>query len=196
MHAARIYAGRKLFELRKVLPKELPRRVFLYETEKQQVTGHFVVQRIISASPQSLWEITGSKGTTKKRFYRYFEGKEFGHAFEISSVLRYRLPVRLNNGGLQCPIPQNFLYLASFPEVHRELRHRAFSEAIARLKTPFHLRPISNGAEEKFISLVQKHISGSYAETGERYARKVLQIHREGEDAEGVFSIGKCILEI
>ncbi|MBZ0218606.1 MAG: hypothetical protein K8F25_18770 [Fimbriimonadaceae bacterium] len=198
MHAARIYSGRKVFELRKVLPRELPRRIFLYETEKARITGHIVVEKVISADPKKLWDATGPKGTTKGRFFRYFSDKKVGHAYKILCAVKYKTPLKVNgeSADVSHPVPQNFIYLETFPHLHRVLREMALSESFESIRAPFRCRPISQNNKAEFIRLVNKHISGSYAETGIKYARKLIQVHNQGEDTEGIFSLRKIIFEI
>jgi predicted transcriptional regulator len=197
VHAKRIYSGKKTFELRKVIPKELPRRIFLYETEKSEVTGHIVVEKILSGPPVEIWGRTRDRGTTKERFFRYFSGKKVAHAFQISCAVKYKESIRYRDEkGESYPTPQSFLYVQSFPALSRLLRGRALLESLASIPEPFRFRPIQRSNEREFVRLVRKHISLSYSETGEKYARKLLELHKSGEDVEGVFSLRKTILEV
>jgi hypothetical protein len=51
-HSDRIFNGSKHFELRKIIPKNVPRRVFVYEAEgSKSIVGHFVVDQILSGLP-------------------------------------------------------------------------------------------------------------------------------------------------
>jgi len=47
-----------------------------------------------------------------------------------------------------------------------------------------------------FVELVDKHISGSYLETGREYGRKLIAVSASNQDCEGIFTLRKRILEV
>ncbi len=75
------------------------------------VVGEFDVKHIISDDVAALWERTRSKaGIDSDVFFRYFAGREVGHAIAIGDVRRYRTPRALGTHyGVRAP--QSFLYL-------------------------------------------------------------------------------------
>jgi predicted transcriptional regulator len=75
------------------------------------VAGEFDVEHIISDDLASLWERTRSKaGIDSDGFFKYFAGREVGHAIAIGDVRRYVKPLALQaHYGVRAP--QSFLYL-------------------------------------------------------------------------------------
>ena len=200
MHAHRLYDGTKTYELRKTVPSSVPRKFYLYEVDGiSAITGHVIVEKVCSGTPESLWAALGRKATTKERFFRYFAGRDVAHALEVNDVLRYRQPI-----GLKCilevqpsfRVPQNFLYLQNLPALKGVLRDRSFAECIDSNHEGIQLRGIQQVNEPIFVELVEKHISGSYLETGGNYAEHLLSIKGLGEDAEGILTLRKHLLEI
>lgn len=199
MHAKRIYAGKKTFELRKVLPREIPHRIFLYETERKKITGHIIVESVISGRPETIWKRTRERGTTRTRFFQYFGDRPVAHAFKIAKAVKYKSPISPDTLGLFANgffSPQNFLYLEKFPSLRTALHRHAFNEVLTLINKPFLLSRLSSANRKAFVRMTQRHISGSYLETGSAYARKLIQVHSTPSDVEGILSLGKTILEV
>src|SRR5688500_353435 len=68
-HADRIFDGSKHYELRKILPRLLPRRVYLYEVGGGGVVGSFEVGGVIRTDPDELWSRVGNAAATLQRFH-------------------------------------------------------------------------------------------------------------------------------
>src|SRR6266850_2129857 len=82
-HAARLYCGDKKYELRRVMPKAIPRRLFLYESDgERKISGHAIVERLLCGKQEDLWEVTGTRATTRTRFFEYFGDSEVAYALE------------------------------------------------------------------------------------------------------------------
>jgi len=94
------------------------------------------------------------------------------------------------------PVPQGFVYLDSFPSLKQALEEKGLEEVIQRVSRPLKLQLIKPENHQSLRRLTTKHISNSYLETGTSYASKLLQIHQDKEDKEGIFSTKKIILEI
>jgi len=58
------------------------------------------------------------------------------------------------------------------------------------------LRALDAKNEAGFVEGVENHISGNYLEAGRAYGEKLLEIARQGNDNEGIFTTRKHILEI
>lgn len=58
------------------------------------------------------------------------------------------------------------------------------------------LQHIEKRYAHQFIELVERHISGSYQETGAAYAEKLLEIDAHGDDPEGIITQSKLILQV
>lgn len=199
-HASKLYDGIKLFELRKVVPRDIPRRIFLYETEDvKSVTGYLIINRVISGTPDMIWKETGESATTKTRFFSYFENKSQAHAFEVECAIKFKQPISLKKictieQGFR--VPQNFLYLKNLPKIHSFLLSILIENIFPIKFDTISLQPIIGKNENRFIDLVDIHISGSYLETSKDYAKKLLLIHKSGSDTEGFITINKFVLEI
>lgn len=199
-HSQKIFAGRKLFELRKVIPRSMPRRMFLYETQDSaMITGHVVIDDVLCGSPSDVWDQTGEAATTKSSFDAYFAGRRLAYAYRIAVAVRYRNPLSREQITAIEPgfrVPQNFLYLQNVPRLRQTLQDLALSESMADASEHLKLSIITTRQRTTFRRLVKKHISGSYLETGEQYAEKLLEIAESGEDLEGFMTTGKTVCSI
>ena len=109
-----ILRGEKKYEFRRSIFTRRVDIILLYATAPVgRVLAEFDVRSIISDSVQSLWNRTKSfAGIGEDFFFRYFQGREYGHAIEIGEVRPFKAPF--------CPIrtlgirpPQSFVYLHS-----------------------------------------------------------------------------------
>src|SRR5690348_9666761 len=176
VHAGKIYTLSKKFELRKSAPRLVPRRLFLYETgDVRAITGHVVVDRVLSGIPEEVWRLTRERATTRPRFDHYFRGRKVAYAYSLSSALRYSRPMPLPDileiePGFR--VPQQFLYLQNLPSLHRRLRTLCINECLSLSRSGFSLREISDTQRADFVRSVSVHISSGYSETGRAYAQK------------------------
>jgi predicted transcriptional regulator/GNAT superfamily N-acetyltransferase len=200
VHASRIYGGSKLFEFRKTIPRIVPRRMFLFETgDVAAVTGHIIVESVLSGAPQEIWDATGEIGTARASFERYFNGKNRAYAYKIAEAVRYKSPLtkpailQLEPGYRS---PQHFLYLQHLPALRHNLVSLAVEESFGTLRGALRLPKIENRDVPPFRRLVKRHISKSYFETGTVYADKLLAVAEAGDDAEGFLTLSKSIRAI
>lgn len=112
-YAYKIFDGSKRFEFRKALFKD-PRvkTIVVYASSPvQKVIGEFEIDKILSASPERLWEETQAfSGISESIFFRYFANKEVGHAIKIKNTQMYREPKSIKDDFNAYP-PQSFVYL-------------------------------------------------------------------------------------
>lgn len=199
-HVADIFSGRKKFELRKGLPSQVPRRIFLMRSNGESaVVGHINVSKVFRAAPAELWKSVSGGGVAKKRFESYFEGYKQGTAFEIASFCEYVDPIpvakiREIEPGFR--VPQNFLYLDKLPRLRDAFDRLAFRESVRKTGVDISFRRLSPDGTKQFVALVEQHISGSYLETGKAYGEKLVEIDQAESDIEGIFTEKKVILEI
>jgi len=198
VHAERLYKGEKVFELRKSIPRIVPRRIFLYETNGVKgVRGHIIVERVLSGSPESLWRTVGNRATSKIRFDEYFHGRSIAFAFEVGEAVVYQNPIKLEEMSRIQPgfrPSQNFLYLQNFPALKKHLQEIAMRESFNFGADDCRLTPLdSSVAATQFVAMVENHISDSYLETGRRYGEKLIELDRLGKDPEGIFTRKKTI---
>jgi predicted transcriptional regulator/RimJ/RimL family protein N-acetyltransferase len=197
-HAQRIFNGSKHYELRKVLPKERFKRVFLYESGGSGVVGCFDAGRIIKKSVSDLWEEVGPEATTQDRFFAYFANFTNGYAIEIRNPLRFNTPVsakRLNGDFTKLVPPQNFLVLDPGQPLYTILE----SERTVTLQNSpprVTLRRIAKEQHETYRKLVYRHISPHYEDIDESFADSNLRVHEKGFDSAGFFTIRKEVLSV
>lgn len=107
-----IIRGEKKFEFRRCIFARPVDVVVVYATVPvRRVVAEFDVRSIMSETLPILWKRTHqSSGIDRKFFWKYFKGKDYGHAIEIGEVRTYKTPF--------CPIeelgvypPQSFVYL-------------------------------------------------------------------------------------
>lgn len=110
--AKMIYERKKQFEYRRVAPVHPIQRVYIYETESvKKITGSFLCLKILSGSPQWLWqEVQWANDIKESTFFDYFDGCKTAHAIRILSPFAFSDPLTLRDLHLKHP-PQNFFYL-------------------------------------------------------------------------------------
>ncbi|WP_370931089.1 ASCH domain-containing protein [Bartonella sp. DGB1] len=110
----KIFSGEKKYEFRKSIPKRLGiSNVVVYSTlPVGKVIGEFTFRKILSLTPNALWDITkDSSGITKEFFDDYFRDKSLAHAFEIDSFNLYSAYLDISEilpSGLP---PQSYCYI-------------------------------------------------------------------------------------
>lgn len=124
--AEAILRGEKKYEFRRSIFTRPVDIVLLYASAPvQRVLAEFDVRSIVTESVETLWELTKrSAGIGEDLFYRYFAGRDYGHAIEIGEVRPYKIPF--------CPVeylgirpPQSFAYVNScfvFQSNYRSVR--------------------------------------------------------------------------
>jgi len=111
--AERIFEGSKKYEFRKALFKnsDIKTIVVYASSPTQRVIGEFETDRIISDSPQLLWNKTKHfAGIDEDCFYEYFADREMGFAIKIKKTKKYKEALCLREHFNLTP-PQSFLYL-------------------------------------------------------------------------------------
>lgn len=201
IHAERIYSGKKKFELRKAAPKHEPRLVFLYETDISSISGWFLLKSIDTGTPEQIWNITGALATPKESFDRYYKSSGRAVAMGIEAAYRLKKPIPIATAKDVEPgftAPQAFAYLNNYPSLLNLLYSTARSDNLENISIDgLSLSPFDSTRDTKrFITSVEKHISGSYKETGKAYAEYLINCDSDGFDAEGVFTKRKSIFAI
>jgi len=111
--AERIFEGSKKYEFRKALFKnsDIKTIVVFASSPTQRVIGEFETDRIISDSPEKLWNETKEfAGVEEDFFYEYFADREMGFAIKIKKTKKYKEALCLREHFNLTP-PQSFLYL-------------------------------------------------------------------------------------
>lgn len=117
-----ILRGEKKYEFRRSIFARPVRVVLLYASAPvRRVVAEFEVRSIISQPLQTLWNRTKIfAGIGEEFFFRYFHGREYGHAIEIGEVRPYKAPF--------CPVerfgikpPQSFVYIDFDPSIEAQV---------------------------------------------------------------------------
>ena len=112
-YANAILDGSKLYEYRKVLPKNTDKvYIYIYASKPiMAIIGEFTIGSIISDTPQKVWELTKKDGgITRSQFFSYFNGRDTAHAIKIKGVRRFSTPIAPKTIIKGFTAPQNFIY--------------------------------------------------------------------------------------
>lgn len=109
----KIFSKEKIVEYRRWIPScNVPFKVIIYSSYPvKKIVGDFVVNSIISGSPDELWEVTKSQGGIQESDFRqYFNNTDLAFAFVISNLNRYEHTIDLKTLGVTS-VPQRFCYI-------------------------------------------------------------------------------------
>ena len=111
-YVERIFAGTKLYEYRKRLPRKNINKIVVYSTHPMmKIIGEVKVVGIISASPYRLWEETKTNsGISRGKFRKYFKGCKTAFAYKLGDLTIFDNPKTLGDYNLN-HAPQSFVYI-------------------------------------------------------------------------------------
>jgi predicted transcriptional regulator len=112
-YTEKIFSGVKKYEFRRQKPRSIIERVFIYEcSPSKNIVGWFTIKRILSGSPEKIWDICRSlSGIKKRKFFTYCNGKKVIYALEIDRVFQFKTPINPFEICSDFRPPQNFSYL-------------------------------------------------------------------------------------
>lgn len=107
-----ILSNKKIFELRRKLPKKKIDKVFIYETSPtMKIVGEFTVKKVHKEKLSSLWDKTmNSNSVIEDEFYSYFNNLDEGFAIEVDEIKKYDIPKTLSEFGKKSA-PQGYIYV-------------------------------------------------------------------------------------
>ena len=111
--AERIFDGSKKYEFRKTIFKNPKvKTVVVYASSPvQRVIGEFDIEKILSHTPEVLWEKTRTQsGITEQFFFDYFSQAEIGFAIKVKKTRRYKKSRCIHVSYNKSP-PQSFCYV-------------------------------------------------------------------------------------
>lgn len=130
-HVLNIIRGEKIFEYRRVLPKDDVSHIALYATSPtKKIVAIAEVTGCITGSPTKVWSITSfGSGITHKYYKEYFAGRKSAGALSIGRVHELKKPLELSQlSGVKIP-PQSYCYLDdSNTKIIKENRKRTISQ--------------------------------------------------------------------
>lgn len=118
-YANSILDGTKRYEFRRRIHRNTRvHTVVIYATKPiGKVVGEFSIKHVHTESPDQLWERTkGYSGISKGLFFKYFEGRDVGHAIEVNQVRRYTNPMLIENFLPSGIPPQSYAYINKYAE--------------------------------------------------------------------------------
>ncbi|MEG3169198.1 ASCH domain-containing protein [Sphingomonas sp. PAMC26645] len=113
--AERIFDGSKRFEFRRsVFRDRSVQTVVLYVTRPVgMIIGEFDVARIITATPDGLWEHTSEyAGISREFFDSYFDGRPSANAIEVAEARRFASPIEPASAIENFTPPQSYMYVS------------------------------------------------------------------------------------
>ena len=107
-----ILQGTKKYEYRKVLPKNIVNRYYIYESSPaQRIVGYFTCQNVLSDTPMNIWNQTCKYGGISYLDYqKYFRNRDSAYALKIDAAYFFSTPVNPWIYDKFYP-PQSFIYL-------------------------------------------------------------------------------------
>lgn len=111
-YAEKILNGSKRFEFRKQIPRRRINQVYIYASHpEKKIVGRFRIRRVISGSPNEIWEKCGNEGGIEKdKFFSYFANRAIGYGFEVEDVERFDHPIDPVEINCDFRAPQSFAY--------------------------------------------------------------------------------------
>lgn len=112
-HAENILSGRKVFEYRKILPKNDVTHLVLYCTAPiKRIVAVVEVLHCITGSPSKVWSETSFGSGISRHFFRqYFAGQRTANAFNLGRAYKVKVPIELSSLSGTKVSPQSFCYL-------------------------------------------------------------------------------------
>ena len=188
--------GVKHFELRKTLPQNGFRRVYLYESGGTGVIGCFDTTTILRMPIRKLWLTVGNNATPKERFFSYFGNRSDGCAIPVKNPIRFPHPVLVKDIKKVDPafsVPISSRAIPRNTKLFKLLdtaRRKALKPRIARL------RRIRKSEHPKYVKLVTQEIAPKYDEITEQFATNILKSARLGYDPNGILTVRKEVMAI
>ena len=112
-----IFAGTKKFELRRKIPKQDVKSIYIYETSPtSKIVGKLMIKKIWKFKIKKLWEHTkGQNELSKQELESYFHNQDHGFALEISKKEQFQTYQSIQKYNLNYP-PQGFVYVKKTPK--------------------------------------------------------------------------------
>ena len=107
-----IFEWKKIYELRRIFPKNWVNKVFIYATSPiSLVVWEFEVEQIFCDKINNLWNLTkGLSFVNKEYFYDYYKWNEYWYAIKLNNPVKYSTYKSLYDFWLKKP-PQNYYFL-------------------------------------------------------------------------------------
>lgn len=111
-HVDNIIKGIKKYEYRTRVAKQKADILLIYCTcPIKKVVAEVQIKRILTDTPEKLWEKTKEDSGINKCFYdQYFESCDLAYAYELGEVKKYDKPKELIEFGCM-HAPQSFVYV-------------------------------------------------------------------------------------
>jgi len=112
---AKILAGEKRFEFRRVKTRLIPDKIIIYSTSPVcKIVGEAEVEEVIVDAPNRVWHKTKKFSGIDKAYYsKYYHNREIAIAYKLINVIEYNKPKELKDIGIKSA-PQSFAYVNDF----------------------------------------------------------------------------------
>jgi predicted transcriptional regulator len=107
-----IFTRIKIYEYRKNLIRNDVNKMLIYETNPtKKIVGEASINSVIHGSLDYVWQKTYGKGGIDISFYnKYYAGKEYAVAYELTDIIKYDEPIELSFLGIKVA-PQSHRYV-------------------------------------------------------------------------------------
>ena len=96
----------------------LRRLSFIPQTQRSELRD-FVIEKIISKSPEEVWDQCKSHaGIDKEDFFTYFQGKTLTHTIQIKKMTKFRKKIDPKDMDPEFRPPQSFSYVQPGQELY------------------------------------------------------------------------------
>ncbi|WP_435147652.1 hypothetical protein [Halobaculum sp. P14] len=215
--ARQIFDGEKIYEFRKPSVPTDVSYVLLLENGSKDILGGFEVGDVIRKDVDELWSEYGKGTSVKDRFYRYYEGWEYGLAFEVQKPDEFEQSIPIEtiteaDSNLNVPDQFSHIYLTNrslsiltdysdilesyFPNetLDKWVQDTGDSEGSKR---GLNIREMGPHEEEEFRSLVSgSQVPDEYGEIDSTFTDHIIESHEQGEDPYGYFTLKKTVFTL
>lgn len=198
-HADKIFSGTKLYELRKQLPTQTFRRVYLHETGGIGIVGCFDIATILNGAIDQLWEQAGTDAAPKDRFFDYFEGWQNGYAIEVTNPIEFKSPLpteAIRTSSPRYRPPRSSIHVPFQTLLGQLLNNKRKAELGEAYSGRLTLHPIRQDERDLYVNLTTTYIGRHYTDVDEGFGKRNLEVHDQGRDPAGFMTERKQVLSI
>lgn len=116
----KIFSGKKRYEVRKTIPRNMPEntKVYVYKSRSGTVVGEFTATKVFKFPglcvnyeyyPAAEWLILSGTCLTSRKLYDYVGDAKHFYEIAIKDPILYKTPIQLSEFGLKRP-PQSWCY--------------------------------------------------------------------------------------
>lgn len=193
--AEKIYSGQKTFELRKSAPNLTSPRIFLFETDSiSKISGLILASRIIKDTPENIWKLVGTHGTSRERFFSYFAGRNQAIAIKIERALKLSSPLdmgQITELEKKFVVPQSYQYLPYDSQLHRRLLNEVIDTIQSDKSFKIRLVELQQRNAKAFSQMAFNKLRRFYEEINQDFIKSLT-----AERAPGFSTLDRQVFEV